>query len=123
VATIVIIGLNVLAFLYELGLGRRGLEILALLFGVVAARYTVPHISEGFSAAQQFWPFITSMFLHGGWTHLIGNMWSFWIFGDNVEDRLGRTRFILLDVLGGCGGVVTVKRFYRRNPQDDVWLA
>src|SRR4029453_563189 len=44
------------------------------------------------------------VFLHGGWTHLIGNMWSLWIFGDNVEDRLGRARFVVLYVLGGVAG-------------------
>jgi membrane associated rhomboid family serine protease len=38
---------------------------------------------------------LTSMFLHGGWLHLIGNMWYLWIFGDNVEDRMGHGRFLL----------------------------
>ena len=41
------------------------------------------------------------MFLHGGWLHLIGNMWYLWIFGDNIEDRLGRLRFLLFYFLGG----------------------
>lgn len=47
---------------------------------------------------------LTTMFLHGGWMHLIGNMWYLWIFGDNVEDRLGHGRFVLLYLLGGLGG-------------------
>jgi len=51
-------------------------------------------------------PFFTSMFLHGGWMHLFGNMWSFWIFGDNVEDRLGRVRFIALYLAGGCAAAL-----------------
>lgn len=46
-------------------------------------------------------PFISSMFLHAGWLHLIGNMWTLWIFGDNVEDRLGHGRFLLLYLLSG----------------------
>jgi len=48
-------------------------------------------------------PFIASMFLHGGWLHLIGNMWYLWIFGDNVEDRLGHVRFLLFYLLCGIG--------------------
>jgi membrane associated rhomboid family serine protease len=46
----------------------------------------------------------TTMFLHGGWMHLLGNMWYLWIFGDNVEDRLGHGRFFLLYLLAGLGG-------------------
>jgi membrane associated rhomboid family serine protease len=45
--------------------------------------------------------FITAMFLHGGWIHLIGNMWFLWIFGDNVEDRLGHFGFAVLYLVGG----------------------
>ncbi len=43
------------------------------------------------------------MFLHGGWLHLIGNMWYLWIFGDNVEDRLGHSRFLVFYLLAGLG--------------------
>ena len=52
-------------------------------------------------------PFFTSMFLHGGWLHLIGNMWYLWIFGDNIEDRLGHFTYLLFYLLCGLGaGVV-----------------
>ena len=44
---------------------------------------------------------LTSMFLHGGWLHLIGNMWYLWIFGDNVEDRLGHVRYLVFYLSGG----------------------
>jgi len=50
---------------------------------------------------------VTSMFLHGGWLHLIGNMWYLWIFGDNVEDRLGKARFLAFYLLSGiAAGVI-----------------
>ena len=49
----------------------------------------------------------TSMFLHGGWLHLIGNMWFLWLFGDNVEDRLGHGRYLLLYLLGGIAAGLT----------------
>src|SRR5204863_5588398 len=52
-------------------------------------------------------PFLTSMFLHGGWLHLIGNMWYLWIFGDNVEDRLGHFAYLIFYLLCGLGaGIV-----------------
>jgi membrane associated rhomboid family serine protease len=51
-------------------------------------------------------PVITSMFMHGSWAHLLGNMWYFWIFSDNVEDRLGAWRFLLLYFLSGLGAVI-----------------
>ena len=50
---------------------------------------------------DDYWPFLTSMFLHGGWMHIIGNMWTLWIFGDNVEDRMGPLRFVCFYLL--CG--------------------
>ncbi|MGH8603230.1 MAG: rhomboid family intramembrane serine protease [Gammaproteobacteria bacterium] len=49
---------------------------------------------------DDYWPFLTSMFLHAGWLHNIGNMWTLWIFGDNVEDRMGPLRFAIF-YLGG----------------------
>jgi membrane associated rhomboid family serine protease len=52
-------------------------------------------------------PLITSMFLHGGWLHLIGNMWFLWLFGDNVEDRLGRIRFSVLYLGSGLAAGVS----------------
>lgn len=56
-------------------------------------------------------PFFTSMFLHGGWMHLIGNMWFLWIFGDNVEDRVGHLRYLLLYLACGLAGSLTYLYF------------
>jgi len=67
----------------------------------VPVRYTLPEVAQLFSFPEQALPFLSSMFLHGGWTHLVANMWSLWIFGDNVEDRLGRFRFLCFYLLGG----------------------
>src|SRR5882672_6502041 len=99
--TLTIIGLNVVVFFWELLLGPELLEQNLLRWAIVPARYTVPDVEQSFTLPQQILPFFTSMFLHGGWTHLLGNMWSLWIFGDNVEDRLGRFRFLGFYLLGG----------------------
>jgi membrane associated rhomboid family serine protease len=100
VVTVVLIFINALFFVVELMLGPN-LGPLLLEYGVVPARYTVPDISRLFSFPEQVLALVTSMFLHGGWVHLLGNMWTLWIFGDNVEDRLGRGRYLTLYLAGG----------------------
>ncbi len=102
VVTYALIGVNAFVFFLELSLEPAQLEALFHLFGIVPARYSHPDwaVWVGFPA-DDYWPFLTNMFLHGGWMHVLGNMWTLWIFGDNVEDRLGPTRFLLFYL--GCG--------------------
>ncbi len=102
VMTWVLIGINVAVFAFELSLPHRQLENFIYLFGIVPARYTHPAWARmmGFPL-DDYWPFLTSMFLHGGWLHIIGNMWMLWLFGDNVEDRMGPLRFLVFYLL--CG--------------------
>ena len=91
--TITIIALNALAWLYELALPSQVLPIYLQLYGVVPADFSTPTL-------------VSSMFLHGSWSHFIGNMWYLWIFGDNVEDRMGHGRFIAFYLL--CGVVAAL---------------
>ncbi|MFC1867932.1 rhomboid family intramembrane serine protease [Thermodesulfobacteriota bacterium] len=70
-------------------------------YGLVPARYSVPEIGAYFSFGQQAIAVSSFMFLHGGFWHLLGNMWSLYIFGDNIEDRLGPFRYLLFYLL--CG--------------------
>ncbi|MFC1798463.1 rhomboid family intramembrane serine protease [Thermodesulfobacteriota bacterium] len=95
-----IIALNVIIFMVQLAQGS-GLDRFVYIYGLVPARYTIPHISSYFSVGQQLFAFLSFMFLHGGFWHLLGNMWSLYIFGDNVEDRLGPLRYIIFYLL--CG--------------------
>jgi len=94
-----------LAFFYELLLGRH-LESFLFHYGLVPLRYTEPQIAARFSLTEQILPFFTSMFLHGGWLHLIGNMWTLYIFGDNVEAELGHSRFLLFYLVSGLVAAV-----------------
>jgi len=87
--TVTIIVLNALAWFFELALPRDVLPVFLQFYGVVPADFSAPTI-------------ITSMFLHGGWSHVIGNMWYLWIFGDNVEDRLGHGRFLVFYLFCGA---------------------
>jgi membrane associated rhomboid family serine protease len=99
--TISIILANCAAFIYELSLGR-GLEPFIEQFGVVPAAVVAwPQSGQPFLAIAV--PFLTSMFLHAGWLHLIGNMWYLWIFGDNIEDRLGHVTFLIFYLVCGLG--------------------
>jgi membrane associated rhomboid family serine protease len=100
IITTAIIGLNVLVFLWELSLGAK-LQDAILMLGIIPVRYTDEQVSALFGWREQITPFLSSMFLHGGWTHLLGNMWTLWIFGDNVEDRLGHARYLVFYLVGG----------------------
>lgn len=88
VMTILIIMANTAAFLYELSLDAFSLNYFLSVYGVVPARLEPVTL-------------VTSMFLHGGWLHFLGNMWFLWIFGDNVEDILGRVKFVAFYLV--CG--------------------
>jgi membrane associated rhomboid family serine protease len=109
-AVYALIALNLLVFALELSLPNEGLDRLFYLLGIVPARYSHPEwaVRVGFPV-DDYWPFLTSMFLHGGWAHIVGNMWTLWIFGDNVEDRMGPFRFTLFYLL--CGLIAAVVHY------------
>lgn len=106
-AVYTILALNILAFLYQQSLNGRELFELLHIYGVVPARYAFPDwaLQAGYPAYGQF-AFITHQFLHGGWMHLIVNMWSLWIFGDNIEDVMGPARFTAFYLLCGLAAML-----------------
>jgi len=110
IVTILIIVLNCFFFAVELSLPKQVLEQLIGVLGIVPSRFTGG--SWGLSlyvTANSIWPFLTSIFLHGGWLHIISNMWILWIFGDNVEDRMGHLRFTVFYLICGISaGIVHV---------------
>lgn len=101
--TYLIIVINVVAFLVELTMGDRQLEQFFKSFGLVPELFL-----------QQFGPYeiftlFSCMFLHGGWMHLISNMWALFIFGDNIEDRLGHFGYLTFYLACGvCAGLTQV---------------
>ena len=97
---LLIIAINVFVFLWQLTQGPH-LQEAIFLYGIVPIRYSDPGLSEQFTRFQQWLPFLSSMFLHGGFLHIIGNMWFLYIFGDNIEDRLGHIRYLFFYIL--CG--------------------
>ena len=119
VITLGIIVLNVLAWLFVQGAGAaeplaRSVCQLGLIPGEVL--HTVPPgtavpLGEGLrcvlTADANWWTVVTSMFMHGGWLHLIGNMWFLWVFGNNIEDSMGHTRFVVFYLLSGVAAAAT----------------
>ena len=102
VVTWAIVAVNVAVFAWQWTLTEPGLKRVFYQFGIVPARFSDPEWAAGIGLpAVGLLPFLTSMFLHGGFLHILSNMWSLWIFGDNVEDRMGRFRFVLFYL--GCG--------------------
>ena len=99
VVTRLIIVLNVLVFFLELSHGDQLPEFLRD-WGVVPGRLFAAFTGET-SLPLELATIFTSLFLHGGWLHLIGNMWYLWIFGDNVEDRMGSWRFLFFYLASG----------------------
>jgi membrane associated rhomboid family serine protease len=110
--------LNALIFLFELSLPQRELEQFFYAFGLVPANIAKIDWSQGLGVlGEDFWPFLTMMFVHGGWLHIIGNMWMLYLFGDNVEDCMGSGRFLLFYLLCGLtAGLVQ----YLSNPNSEV---
>jgi membrane associated rhomboid family serine protease len=105
IVTWLLVAANAAVFLRELTIPPEELERLVERFGLVPAR------------AGEIVPFFTSMFLHGGWMHVIGNLWTLWIFGDNVEERMGRLRYLAFYfVTGLVAGVAHVLA----NPGSEV---
>ncbi|MGI6507764.1 MAG: rhomboid family intramembrane serine protease [Saccharofermentanales bacterium] len=96
VITVALIIFNVAVFIYQ-----QTLDPLHLYEFLQRYAFTPLGFREAIKAGEFYYPLITSMFLHGGYSHLIGNMWVLWIFGDNVEDYLRPIRFFLFYIVTG----------------------
>ena len=93
VVTVSLIAINALAFVFQLTLSDYELQQFVQQYGVVPAYFSWVSV-------------ITSMFLHGGWLHFLGNMLYLWIFGDNVEDRMGHGWYLIFYLLCGTAAAV-----------------
>jgi len=108
-----LIGLNILIYFYQWTLGPRGEMLFASLYGEVPS-HLAAYLggSSRYSLSQVVIPFFTSMFLHGSWMHVLGNMWFLYIFGDNVEDYLGHFKYLVFYVLAGLIAMTTQVAIY-----------
>jgi len=109
VVTAGLVILNVIVFLYELSLQSQSpyrLDEFINRWGVIPREYVLARDLPPTIGLPYWTTLFTSMFLHGGWGHLLGNMLYLWIFGDNVEDRFGRFAFVLFYLAAGVAGAV-----------------
>ena len=111
-----LIGINILIYLFQwlqLMADPRGAELFARQFGEVPAHLAAFLAgSHRYNLQQVVLPFFTSMFLHGSWMHVLGNMWFLYIFGDNVEDYLGHFKYLLFYLLSGLIAMATQVAIY-----------
>lgn len=105
IVTVTLVLVNILIFVYQLSLSQEGLNHLIHTFGVIPNVYTTNFLPALF-LSEPFWivPLFSSMFLHGSFLHIIGNMLYLWVFGDNIEDRLGKLNFIFFYLAAGLLG-------------------
>ncbi len=96
-----LIGLNALVFLFELSLSPQALEQFISFFGIIPEQLNITRPLAIISNPLPLITLITHMFLHGGWVHFLSNMWILFIFGDNVEARLGHFRYLIFYIIGG----------------------
>ncbi|NPV28433.1 MAG: rhomboid family intramembrane serine protease [Firmicutes bacterium] len=102
---VALIALNILVFFKEITLAEPELNRFFYAYGVIPARVEAL-LSAGAPLLPLVLPFITAMFLHGNWLHIIGNMLYLWVFGDNVEDRLGHLPYLVFYLLVGMLGSI-----------------
>src|ERR1700682_2548077 len=116
--TWVLIAANCAIFLFQIGLGPEELEHFLYQFALIPARYFAPLPFKDFVGDPlDFLPFVSNMFLHGGWLHLILNMWTLWLFGRAVEDQLGSLPYLAFYFVCGLLASITHAAF---NPTSTV---
>ena len=97
---------NVLAFFYELTLSARTGRLLVYKFGLTPSHEQLLFARHGINLPQAVLPLFTSMFLHGGWFHLIGNMLFLWVFGGAIEEALGHFQYLTFYLVCGVGSAL-----------------
>lgn len=119
IVTVGIIALNVIAWLFIEGAGAgRAVDAAVCNYGLIPGEILqrvppgsgvemAPGVVCAVDPSPQYWTVLTSMFMHGGWMHLIGNMVFFWVFGNNIEDAMGHVRFALFYIMCGVAAAAT----------------
>lgn len=100
-AVLALIAINAVVFLWTISLPNDVLNAVLVQYALVPLRYTHPLLARSFGLdPDNYWPLLTDAFLHGGWLHIIFNMWFLWIFGPAMEARFGRAWFLVLYIAG-----------------------
>jgi len=111
IVTLLLILVNVLVFIHQISLPGTASEAFVRTYGLVPAKISLALGGQRYTVEQAFFPLFTCMFLHGGFLHILGNMWFLWIFGGNVEDRLGSLPYLFFYLVAGIGSGVSQTLF------------
>lgn len=105
-----LLALNVVIFLYEITLSEDALQQFFNVWAIVPAELTASFGANGVAAEREWFTLISSQFLHGGWLHVGGNMLYLWVFGNNIEDRLGSVKFLFFYL--ACGALAGLSQWF-----------
>ncbi len=106
-----LMAINILMFIWTLLMPEQQKQLFLYQYGFVAARYTFPEWAlQMHFPNDHYFSFVSSMFLHGGWMHIIMNMLFLWIFADNIEDRMGPLRFLMFYFI--CGLIACYLQYF-----------
>jgi membrane associated rhomboid family serine protease len=120
VMTLVLIVINVIVFLHQVSLPPAQAEAFVRIYGLIPAKIQLALAGQHYRLADAFIPLFTCMFLHGGWLHIIGNMWFLWIFGGNVEDRLGSVGYLVFYLVCGISSGLIQTAFSWGSPLPSI---
>jgi membrane associated rhomboid family serine protease len=121
VVTILLIVVNLLVFFYQIGMPPRVADAFIRTYGLVPAKIQLALAgSARVTLGDALLPLFTCMFLHGGWLHILGNMWFLWIFGGNVEDRLGSLAYLVFYIVCGIASGISQVIFSWGSPLPSV---
>lgn len=109
--TVLLIAINFIVFIHQISLSPHAVSAFIRTYGLVPFRIHLALAGRHYTLVQAFIPFLTCMFLHGGWLHIIGNMWFLWIFGGNVEDRMGAPAYLVFYLICGIGAGISQVAF------------
>ena len=116
VVTLILIAANVAVFAHQLSLSSNAANAFVLTYALVPSHVSLALAGRHYTLIQALLPLFTCMFLHGGFLHILGNMWFLWIFGGNVEDRLGPFTYLTFYLVCGIGSSVTQMLFSWGSP-------
>jgi membrane associated rhomboid family serine protease len=111
VMTLLLIAINVVVFIHQLMLPGPAGDLFIKTYGLVPSKISLALAGHHYTLEQALLPLFTCMFLHGGFLHIIGNMWFLWIFGANVEDRMGPLPYLAFYLITGLGSGIAEVAF------------
>jgi membrane associated rhomboid family serine protease len=109
--TLLLIAVNIIVFVHQVMLPASAADLFIRTYGLVPVKIGLALAGRHYTLEQAMLPLFTCMFLHGGFLHILGNMWFLWIFGANVEDRMGSVPYLLFYLICGIGSGVAEVAF------------